>query len=319
MNMKTFGVAGALLALALMIGLVVGTNTISAKKTPPGSVFITGHDPDYHSQDPSCSGAGAERLLTAAIDFATNSSANPLLVVYTDSPTDPAGHRDSIAGLEKVTTNFVRMNATQFATANLTPYEWSAIFVPSDFGGQLRQEELDALNAREKDIRRYINQGGGLIALAESNGGDGLTDQGLYEFVPGSVTSTAAGHKFGDKVTEFGEELGLTDADVTCNYSHNYFDKTAGMKIVDYVDDDSSEDFNPAKDKIMSLAHHGYFGPDGVIVPDEDGKVLLCHFTGNTADPWEIIRVPYNAVASHIPGHDDDFPDYEGNCPPVED
>ena len=295
---------------------MVGTSSVDAKTRPPGSVFITGHDPDYHSQDPSCSGEGAKRLLTVAIDYATNKSAKPLLVVYPDAPDTSDAHRDSIAGLREVTTNFDQMNASDFRIADLTPYEYSAIFVPSDFGGELTQEELDALNDRTKDIRRYVNAGGGLIALAESNGGDGLTTGGgHYEFVPGSVKSTAAGHKFGDKVTAFGADLGLTNDDVTCNYSHNYFETTAGMNVVDYFEESGDPESFDGEDKIMSLAYHGYFGPDGVVGPDEDGKVYLCHFTGNTADPWEIIRVPYNAVASHIPGHDDDFPDDEGNCP----
>lgn len=315
MDMKIFGVAGALLVLALVIGLVVGTSSVSATPPPEGSVFITGHDPDYHAQDPSCSGAGAQRLLEVAINFATNGSDKPLLVIYNPNPPDPEGHRDSIAGLETVTTNFVKMNASKFKNVKLTPAKYSAIFVPSDFGGQLTQVELDALNQRKEDIRNYLNQGGGLIALSESNGGAGLTPGGgHFGFVPATVTSTADGHKFGDKVTTFGEDvLGLIDADVTCNFSHNYFNDDAGMEVVDYLDENNDDDFDRDGDKIMSLAYRGSFGP--TIIEEDDGKVSLCHFTGNTADPWELIRVPASAVASHIPGHEDVYPDEDGNCP----
>lgn len=322
MNIKTFGIVGALVALAVVIGLV-GTNSLYAETHPKGSIFITGHDPDYHALSPSCSGEGAQHLLEVAITYGRNGSDKPLLVVYTNNPTDPGGHRDSIAGLEKVTTNYVRMNASKFSKAKLTPDRYSAIFVPSDFGGQLTQEELNALNDRKEDIRNYLNQGGGLIALAESDGGGGLTPEGgHYGFLPVPITSIPEGHKNGDVLTLFGaEELGLFPEDVTCNFSHNYFETAEGMDVVDYLDVDENLSFNDEVDQIMSLAYRGYYGPEGIvtippIIDEEDGgKVSICHATGNDNNPWELINVPANAVAQHIPGHEDVYPDEEGYCP----
>ena len=109
MNIKTFGIAGALVALALMIGLVVGTNSINAKPPSGGSVFVTGHDPDYHAHpdEISCDGTpGAENLLKIAIKYARNGSNKPLLVVHPYDPSIPFGHRDSLVGLETVDTNY---------------------------------------------------------------------------------------------------------------------------------------------------------------------------------------------------------------------
>ena len=321
MNIKTFGIVGALVALAVMIGLVAGSSSLYAETQPKGSIFITGHDPDYHALSPSCSGEGAQNLLEIAINYGRNGSDKPLLVVYTNDPADPGGHRDSIAGLEKVTTNYVKMNASKFLKAKLTPDRYSAIFVPSDFGGLLTQKELNALNDRKEDIRNYLNQGGGLIALAESDGGGGLTpDGGHYGFVPVPITSVPEGHKNGDVVTPFGANLGLVATDVTCNFSHNYFEGAEGMNVVDYLEVDENPGFDDGTDQIMSLAYRGYYGPGGIVevppvVDGDDGKVSICHATGNNSNPWELIRVPANAVAVHIPGHDDVYPDEDGNCP----
>ena len=320
MNTKAFGVAGALLALALMIGLVVGTSSISAKSTPPGSVFITGHDPDYHSHpdeiDFENKRTEAQNLLRIAIEFAKNGSAKPLLVVHPeDYSSIPAGHNDSIVGLETVVdeSDYVRMNATQFIDADLTPELYSAIYVASDAGGLFSQDELDELNKRKKDIRRYVNQGGGLVALAESNGGAHLTpnhgEEGRehFGFLPFPVGSSALPHfSNGTEVTAFGASLGLTNEDVESNFSHNYFleTETGGMEVVD----------RNVYGNIMSLAYQGYFGPDGIVVGDEDGKVKICHH-GNPTDTYHVISVPYNTAMNHMAGHGDEFPYEDGSCP----
>ena len=50
--------------------------------------------------------------------------------------------------------------------------------VASDFGGLLTQAELNILNARSGDIINFLNQGGGLYAMGQSNDGAGLTPDG---------------------------------------------------------------------------------------------------------------------------------------------
>ncbi len=311
MNMRTFGFAGAVIALALMIGLVAGSSTVSAKQVPGGSVFITGHDPDYHGHptETSYNTEGAQELMRKAIAYAKNGSKKPLLVVLGDLtlPSAPSVHRNSLSGLDVVEDNYVVMNASQFASADLTPKKYSAIFVPSDDGGILRQAELDALNARKDDIRAYLNGGGGLVALAETNGGAGLTpDGGHCDYLPVSVSSTTNGHSsVGTVVTTWGmENLDLTNADVDGNWSQLVFDDDAGMNVVDYYRGD-----------IMSLAYRGFYGQDEIVVEDENGKISICHATGNAANSWELITIPANAMETHFPGHEDVFPDGLGNCP----
>ena len=320
MKMKTFGFAGALVALTLMIGLVAGSSTVSAKSVPGGSVFITGHDPDYHGQvhpGGSCDVPGAQNLMTVAIKYARNGSKKPLLVVLGDNYLTPPGYyRNSLLALDTVESNYVRMNASDFANANLTPKKYAAIFVPSDDGGMLRQAELDALNARKDDIRAYLNGGGGLVALAETNGGPrpGPTPLGgHFGFLPVSVNSTAYGHgSAGTTVTTFGTGIGLTADDVDCNYSHNYFGSDGGMNVVDYYTVDRV-------DQIKSLAYRGFYGQDEIVIEDEDGKVSICHASGDDTDPsYHLISVPANAMETHFPSHGDKFPDEDGNCPAPE-
>ena len=53
---------------------------------------------------------------------------------------------------------------------------YGGLVIASDFGGLLRQAELDILNTRSADIIDFLNiDNGGLYAMAEGNGGDGLT------------------------------------------------------------------------------------------------------------------------------------------------
>ena len=68
--------------------------------------------------------------------------------------------------------------------------------VASDFGGILRQAELDILNDRKIDIINFLNAGGGLYAMSEGNGGVGLTPGGghfgFLPFVTSSVNLDAS-------------------------------------------------------------------------------------------------------------------------------
>ena len=215
-----------------------------------GSIFITGHDPDFHaSSAPPENPVGSQNILKVAIAFARNGSTKPLLVVHRDDLSPPPGHGNSIAGLETVENNYVRVNAAGFASAILDPNLWAAIYVPSDFGGLLAQAELDALNARKADILAYLKKGGGLVALAESNGGVGLTPSGgHFAFLPFIVdNATLHSSETGYTVTPFGASLGLTDSDVNGNASHNIFKATGGMSIINVN----------ATGDMMSLAFRG--------------------------------------------------------------
>ncbi len=130
-----------------------------------GSVFVSGHDPDFHAQNGNTT--GAQHIIDDALAFARNGNTNPILLVETNPNSNIAlgDHLDSEQGLIASGysagtipgNHYVRMSAAQFASADLTPF--SAIFIPSDHGGSLTGNDLEALDARATDIISYINGG----------------------------------------------------------------------------------------------------------------------------------------------------------------
>lgn len=204
-----------------------------------GPVFLTGHDPDFHSQP----GAGlGHDLLETALSYVTggtyNSGTSKFLWVEA-APADlggiPGGHLYGVNGLLSlglaVGTNFDTVNGAGFAGVNLSNY--TAIAVASTFGGLLSAAELTALSGRSADIAAFVNGGGGLFASAECYPcGANLAGSAanLFSFVPVTVTSIGASPPF--HVTAFGAGLGLTDADMN-DPTHNSFGLVGGLNIVD--------------------------------------------------------------------------------------
>jgi len=89
--------------------------------------------------------------------------------------------------------NFDSYNASTLnAALNNLGTTYSAIVVASDFGGILTQAELNILNNRANDIITFLNNGGGLFAMAESNGGAGLTP--TDNFMVSCLSLSAAPH-----------------------------------------------------------------------------------------------------------------------------
>ena len=133
--------------------------------------------------------------------------------------------------------DFEHHNATTLnAELNLLGTKYAGIVVASDFGGVLTSAELDILNARSADIIAFLNLGGGIYAMAESNSQGALTPNGgQFGFLPFIVTSLQLNQgETGYTVTPFGASLGLTNADVNDNASHNIFIGTPlGLSIVD--------------------------------------------------------------------------------------
>ncbi|HEY3414453.1 MAG TPA: PEP-CTERM sorting domain-containing protein [Armatimonadota bacterium] len=218
-----------------------------------GSIFITGHDPDFHAAIGS-NATGASNLLTTGVNYAKNGSALPLLYLHDESTPVLAGHVNSTLGLNAAGITYVEKNAAQFTTENLANY--SAILVPSSFGGNLTQAELDAVNARSADLINYINAGGGLVALAETPNDASLATTNLFGFLPFLVISNPVDQsEVGNTVTPFGASLGLTNTDINGNASHCVFTATGGMDVVD----------NDAAGRILSLAYRGQIGTKGVV------------------------------------------------------
>src|ERR1051326_2724605 len=108
-----------------------------------GSVFVTGHDPDFHStQGPNTT--GAINIIDQGLNFVRDGSTAPILFLESSTANNSLGdHVDSEAGLQASGytpgntsgNHYVKVDATQFASVNLSQY--SAIFVPSDHGGSL--------------------------------------------------------------------------------------------------------------------------------------------------------------------------------------
>jgi hypothetical protein len=210
-----------------------------------GSVFLSGHDSDFHASYGGTNAIGAQHINQRAISFILDPAFNPyaasgirmFLWVESNIPV-PVGHIRGKAGI--VASGYVEGvdfehhdASTLDAELSLLGAKYAAIVVASDFGGTLTQAELDILNARSADIARFINAGGGLYALAESN--SDLSAQltpngGHFGFLPFVVSEASVDQlETGFGMMPCGASLGLTDADVNGNFSHNYFVATSGL------------------------------------------------------------------------------------------
>ena len=214
-----------LYAVGFAFGLGISNITLA------GPIFLTGHDPDFHAQG----SAGAQNLLTSALEYVTANTAfsgtDKFLWVESRPTSVPSGHLIGENGLGAIGltlgTNYDRANAAELSTIDFSSY--TAIVVASSFGGLLSRAELDELIARSSDIATFVNNGGGLLALAEcypcgANLLAGTTAPDLFGFVPlsgiiplgtsGPYTVTAAGA---------GDPFFLTNGDVN-DPTHNAFD-----------------------------------------------------------------------------------------------
>jgi hypothetical protein len=242
-----------------------------------GAIFLTGHDPDFHATLGGNT-AGARNINTAAIDFITDVGFNPfaasgvakfLFVESSISP--PGGHTVGRTGIVNsgyvLGTDFDHHDASTLGAAlDALGTTYNGIVIASDFGGILTQAELDILNSRSADIIDFLNAGGGLYAMAESNNGQHLTPGGgQFGYLPFVVASSPLDQtEIGNTVTPFGASLGLVDGDVNGNASHNVFEGTFGLQIVD-VD---------AAGRILTLAGRGQID-DGGVVPAPGTLLLL--------------------------------------------
>ena len=169
--------------------------------------------------------------------------------------------------------------ATLNAELSLLGTKYGALVVASDFGGTLTQSELDILNARTPEIVAFLNNGGGLYAMAESNNGAHLTPGGgHFGFLPLVVSSVSFDQsESGLTVTPFGASLGLLDTDVNGNASHNVFTVTGALGVVDM----------DARGDIMSLASRE--------------RVVNCP-PGNTPPQFDPATPACGSILSVVPG-----------------
>lgn len=249
----------------------------SAQVASAASLFLTGHDPDFHASNSAGTAVdsiGAVNINRTAIGFimdpnfnlAVSGGASKFLFVESSTTPVPGGHRIGKNGIiqsgyvEGVDFDHVDAGSLD-AALNMLGTTYGGIVVASDFGGLLTQAELDILNARSTDIIDFLNvQNGGLYAMAEGNNGPArLTPGGgHFGFLPFVVSATGLNQsEAGTTVTAFGAALGLTDADVSSNFSHNIFNDTFGLNVVD----------RDRAGNILTLAGRGIIDPGGGVNP----------------------------------------------------
>ena len=264
--------------LLLLVVVLAVTVVTPAWADTVGSIFLTGHDPDFHAWVGG-NALGAQHINQVAINFVTDPAFNPyaaagvnkfLFVESKISP--PPGHVDGengiiFSGYTAGVDYDVATAATLAAALGQLGTTYDAIVIASDFGGILTQAELDILNANSGLIISFLNSGGGLYAMAESDSGAGLTPNGgWFNYLPCVVPNAQKDQsEAGFTVTPFGAGLGLTANDVNGNASHNIFTDTCGMNIVD----------QDASGAIMSLAAHGKVTGGGIEQVPEPASLLL--------------------------------------------
>jgi hypothetical protein len=212
--------------------LFVGTPAMA------GPIFLTGHDPDFHSIESQ----GARNLLQSGLNFVTggtfdDGAATKFLWVESRI-TPPNGHRTGENGLGTLGLtlgiNYDRANGAEFASVDLSNY--TAIAIASGFGGLLTRAELDALIARSDDIANYVNAGGGLLALAECSpcggGADLLAGGDLFGFLPVDVSAIPPSPPFTVTAEGAAAPFNLVNGDVN-DPTHNSFGLIGGLTPLD--------------------------------------------------------------------------------------
>ncbi|MEA2426943.1 MAG: hypothetical protein QOF37_571 [Thermoleophilaceae bacterium] len=223
----------------------------NASAASAGRLIATGHDFDCHAGGANCSTTGQEHFLIVSVAFVRAGAPDPSKPVHDLS----CNTSDSSASdLEKVLqTNYgsslPRTNmcpsSPAFASEPLTTDRYSAILVGSSChdghryslnnnceGTSGTTPDSDALNARSADIAAFFNQGGGVLALAGANSGNGDPSDGpdtYYNFVPIGIGGKVVNPPF--KLTDAGRLMGIEDShngigthdDINCCETHNSF------------------------------------------------------------------------------------------------
>jgi len=203
------------LTVALAAAGIVGIATPAGA----GSIFLTGHDNDFHQS------AAAMAAMTAALAMVRDGSALPVLSF------DAGSELTSL--LTSLGIAFFNVNpsvaglATAGGAALFDHTKYSAFVVASVTScGGCDNPIGTGLNiaAYETAIVDFFNAGGGILGLA------GATDPDAYAYVPQSATNAGGNPpSTGYFQTSFGASLGITA--VNGDTTHNFFNEpgTGGL------------------------------------------------------------------------------------------
>lgn len=266
-----------ILSKFLVTLLLVFASTLGAQAGTIGSFFLTGHDPDFHAQG----SLGAQHINQIAINFVMDPAFNPFVAggakkfLYVAAfPSDfsgsviPGGHLDGAVGLQdsSLAYSFTQVDAAGLPAAlSQLGTTYGAIVVGSSFGGLLRQAELDALNTAAPTIVNFLNSGGGIYAMSEGGVSESLAQgPGWFGYLPCIASAQGLDQvETNDTLTSYGTGLGLANSDVNSNFSHNIFNSTCGLNVVDN------------NNGIVSLAGRGKVTGGGFNVPEPASITLL--------------------------------------------
>ncbi|HEY8200778.1 MAG TPA: hypothetical protein VII47_05455, partial [Actinomycetota bacterium] len=176
-RLSTLGALFACLAFALA-GLLWAAPPAAA--ATPGGVFVTGHDPDFHAGT-----LGARNIIQRAVAYVTYGKVRPRMLLVTDLRNPGPEYLDSrngmrISGFTFDVADYGSRSGGVLDLHTVSFSNYDVIVVASDFGGWLRQDELNILNSRSGDIINFINNGGGLVAFAESGGARASTTKNRF-------------------------------------------------------------------------------------------------------------------------------------------
>jgi hypothetical protein len=203
-GLEVFGIDSAGRALSMGIrGREISEIGVGAPLVGAGGIFITGHDPDFHAIS-SENTTGAKNIIRRAVEYVTNTMppTSLTMLLITDIENPGVGHLDSRLGLDAAavgqawTITVADYGSGAPGVLNLNTVDFNAydvIVVASNFGGWLRQRELDILNGRSNDLIDYINDGGGLVALCEQGSSTNPVNN-VYKFLPFIRVSTGTSY-----------------------------------------------------------------------------------------------------------------------------
>ena len=242
-----------LLTLTLTLLVLVALPTGSAWA---GRVLVTGHDADLH-----CSGgtidSGQCHYVAVAMAYVRGGAPTPARKVLAIDKGGLALDR-SLTSLG-IPHDTVDPTSPAFAGTALSTSTYSAIAVASDSscGGcdlndtpsaTSQTPDSDAINARASSITAFFNAGGGVIAFAGADHGDGSASTGpdtYYSFIPVPVGGAAVASPF--TLTAAGRAIGLEDVsagigthnDINCCATHNSFTQPAAGSALQSAENDS--------------------------------------------------------------------------------